>query len=473
MVTMNRAAFQTRSALSLTLTGFLLWLAQPASANVSFWHSQSDRHKLAADLLKPAESPKNIFSAETHLFGGEPENPENKTPQPTPETLSSEAADAESLPLNTHYGDDGFTLTTADNLFSLAIQNRIQSRYANPFDRDPRSLADLQRNESSFMIRRARTKMNGHAYWPWLKYSMQYDWKDPILRDLNLTIDKFPWARFWVGRGKVIYNDERVTSSGRQQFVNRSIVNDIFTVDRQQGLQLSGNLFPGTWHDLSYAAGIFSGLGVGEQNNDDAEMMYSGRLQWNILGGAQSFSQSDLNLTPRPALNLALAAATNQSRCTAFATDAESCRSLPGFSIGEAGQYRLNQVVEELRLRWQGLSINQELHWKEVRDSSKTAGESGYDTDMLGGLMQVGYFPHTLLPAVPRELELAVRYAFVDPSMTQRQDLQQEFSGVLNYFFNGHYNKVSLQLSHLLVEDPASRRQMAAQRLWLQWDLSF
>ncbi|MBF2051864.1 MAG: hypothetical protein IGS03_00190 [Candidatus Sericytochromatia bacterium] len=393
--------------------------------------------------------------------------------QQAPVPAASAQAPQAPPPLNSHYGKDGFTFSTQDGLFSLAIQNRIQSRYANPFDRDPRSVSDLQRTESSFMIRRARTKMNGHAYWPWLKYSMQYDWKDPILRDLNLTIDKYPWARFWAGRGKVVYNDERVISSGRQQFVNRSIVNDIFTVDRQQGLQLSGNLFPQTWYDLSYAVGVFSGMGVGERNNDDFNMMYAGRLQWNILGGAASFSQSDLALSPAPIINLALAAATNQSRCTAFATQAESCRSLPGFAAGEAGQYRLNQTMEEFRLRWQGWSVNQELHWKEVIDRNKAAGESGRDTDMPGGLVQVGYFPHALLPAVPRELKLALRYAFVDPNLRQNSDLQQEFSGVLNYFFNGHYNKVSLQLSQLLVADPTSHRQQAAQRLWLQWDLSF
>ncbi len=189
------------------------------------------------------------------------------------------------IPASVSYGKNGFEFRTDNDKFSLAIQNRIQARYAEPFDSDPRTLADLNRDENSFMIRRARTKLNGHAYFPWLKYYMQYDWSQPVLRDLNLTVDKYKWAQVRLGRGKVSYNNERVASSGNQQFVNRSIVNDIFTVDRQQGIEVKGNLFADTWYDLTYYLGVFSGLGVGERNNDDGNMMYSGRLQWNALGG--------------------------------------------------------------------------------------------------------------------------------------------------------------------------------------------
>lgn len=367
------------------------------------------------------------------------------------------------------YGKKGFTLGSDDGLFSLSIQNRIQFRYANPFDSDPRSVSDLEQELSSFLIRRARTKLNGHAYVPWLKYYLQYDWKDPILRDFRITLDKYPWANLWAGRSKVLYNDERVTSSGKQQFVNRSIVNDIFTVDRQEGFQFFGHLFPDTWHDFSYAAGVFTGLGVGERDNDDLNMMYAGRLQWNILGGEMPFSHSDLAVHETPALSVAVAAATNQSRCITFATSQNSCRSLPGGEVGEAGQYRLNQMMEEIRFKWQGLAIKHELHSKRVTDTLNTEGNA--TTHLLGSLIQAGYFPHQLWSLIPKEIEIAGRYAFVDPNTAQTRDLQQEFSGIITYFMQGHDNKLSLQISHLTVED--ENVNQAAQRLWLQWDLSF
>lgn len=398
-----------------------------------------------------------------------PMKAEASTPVQTAAEKESGKTDSKSKDRFAHisYGKNGFEFRTENDKFSLAIQNRIQARYANPFDSDPRSVGDLEREGSSFMIRRARTKLKGHAYWPWLQYYLQYDWSQPILRDLSLTLDNYKWAKLWVGRGKVFYNDERVSSSGNQQFVNRSIVNDIFTVDRQQGVQLFGNLFPGSWHDISYYSGVFTGLGVGERNNDDNHMMYSSRLQWNALGGEMPFSQSDIEFHEKPALNFAFAAATNRSRCTAFETDSRSCRGLPGFSPGQDGQYRLNQMMEEVRFKWRGFSLQHEMHWKEVVDTLKSRGDPTRKTNLMGGLVQAGYFPHYLFPIIPRNLEFAGRYAFVDPNVNFNNDWQQEASGVMTYFFNGHLNKVNFQVSHLTVGDHSN------QRYWLQWDFSF
>jgi phosphate-selective porin OprO/OprP len=389
----------------------------------------------------------------------------------------TEKADAakstDAFPVDASYGKKGFELKTKDGKFSMAIQNRLQFRYATPFDRDPRSISDLEKDGSSFMVRRARTKISGHAYWPWLKYYFQYDWAQPIMRDFYLNIDKFSWAQLRAGRGKVLYNDERVTSSGNQQFVNRSIINDIFTVDRQQGVQIFGRLFPDTWHDISYYTGVFTGLGVGERENDDDNMMWTGRLQWNALGGEMPFSQGDLEFHEHPALNLAFAAATNQSKCTAFETASDSCRALPGFEVGKSGQYRLNQMMEEVRFKWQGLSIQHEMHWKEVVDTHRAQGDPKRETNLMGAYVQAGYFPHNIFPIVPKELEFAGRYAFVDPNVDRDNDLQQEASGVMTYYFNGHSNKLNFQVSHLTVEDPQLRTSKSDQRFWVQWDVSF
>jgi len=426
--------------------------------------------------LEVLENKSSVVTAEPAIAIPAPVAAKPPVPAQTMETREAAKMPSkkqDGFPVSASYGKNGFEVKTDDGKFALAIQNRIQVRYANPFDSDPRSISQLERDQSSFMIRRARTKLKGHAYWPWLKYYLQYDWSQPVLRDLNLSLDKFNWAKLWVGRGKVVYNDERVTSSGNQQFVNRSIVNDIFTVDRQKGVQVLGNLFPGTWYDMSYAAGVFSGLGVGERNNDDDNMMYAGRLQWNALGGEMPFSQSDIEFHQKPALNFAFAAATNQSKCTAFETDSDSCRNLRGFDEGEDGQYKINQMMEEVRFKWQGLSIQHEMHWKEIEDTLKAGSDSSRETNLRGGLIQAGYFPHYLFAIVPKNLEFAGRYAFVDPDTGVDNDLQQEVSGVMTYFFSGHSNKVNFQVSHLIIEDPILSMSQSEQRFWLQWDLSF
>jgi hypothetical protein len=391
-----------------------------------------------------------------------------------PENLPEKKAtdDKKSEKSSISYGSKGFEFKTDDKNFSMAIQNRLQFRYANPFDSDPRSLANLEQDQSSFMVRRARTKITGNAYWTWLKYNFQYDWAQPILRDFNLDLTKFSEASLRLGRAKVIYNDERVTSSSKQQFVNRSIVNDIFTVDRQQGAQLYGRLFPKDWYDFSYALGVFGGQGVGERNNDDDKMMYSARLQWNLLGNELEFSQSDTEFHEKPAASLAVAGMTNTSRCTAFETDANSCRALPGFKLGRAGQYAVNQAMEELRFKWRGFSFQHELHFKNVEDLFAAANLDN-TTDLMGGYVQAGYFPHDLIPLVPKQLEFAMRYAAVDPNIDIDNDRQQEFTGAMNWFFSGHNNKLTFEVSHLTVEDPHKNIEKGEERARVQWDISF
>lgn len=82
---------------------------------------------------------------------------------------------ASKFPISAGYGDKGFELRTDDGKFALQIQNRLQFRYVNPFDTDPRSFQDLARDQSSFLVRRARFRVNGHAFRPWIRYAMQYE----------------------------------------------------------------------------------------------------------------------------------------------------------------------------------------------------------------------------------------------------------------------------------------------------------
>ena len=51
-----------------------------------------------------------------------------------------------------------------------------------------------------------------------------------------------------------------------------------------------------------------------------------------------------------------------------------------------------------------------------------------------GWYVQVGKY------IIPRKLELAVRYGFMDPSTQQVNDLVKEFGAAINYSFDGTYN---------------------------------
>ncbi len=132
-------------------------------------------------------------------------------------------------------------------------------------------------------------------------------------------LEKYRFAQLRLGQWKINYNRERVDSSGQQQFVERSIVNGPFTIDRQVGTMLYGHLFPGTMADGWYYAGVYTGSGRGERN-DDENMMYHARAQWNFFGRDLKFSQSDVEYHERPAGSIAWAGATNIGKCTRWSS---------------------------------------------------------------------------------------------------------------------------------------------------------
>lgn len=388
------------------------------------------------------------------------------------------------FPVRVSYGSKGFRLESRDGNWQTNLQWRAQLRYTNPFRGDPRSLgAFASEDQSTFEARRLRMKIGGHGYKPWLGYYFEVDLQptrdtdddsesaSARVIDWRITLDKWDWAALRVGQWKIDFNRERVDSSGRQQFVERSIVNRIFTIDRQMGVQLRGHLFKGTPADMRYYAGVFTGEGRGVRN-DDESMMYMGRLQWNFLGRDLKWRQTDVEYTEKPTGSLAFAAATNKGRCTRWSSS--GCGNLDGFtrpSNAMNGQFEVDQMVQEFAFKWRGLSIQQEYHWKTVADSVADTRN-----DFTGAYAQAGYFFHNLFPFVPEPLELAFRYAFVkEPNATDRaqDNRREEFTGAMNWFFAGHNNKLTLDFSHLTLDDGRTNQDVDDQRVRFQWDVSF
>ncbi len=385
------------------------------------------------------------------------------------EDKKEDHATQEDFPVKVEYKRPGFSISTKDGNWETTIKWRFQFRASYPRDGDPRSPSDFSdEDESTFRIRRARIKVGGHGYRPWLKYYFEYDWPSNSLLDWRAMLERFEWLQLKVGQWKIDYNRERVDSSGKQQFVERSIVNREFTIDRQQGVMLYGHLFPGTFVDSRYYVGAFTGMGRGATSNDDDNLMYMARLQWNFLGRDLKWQQSDVEYHSKPAGSIAVAAVTNKSRCTRWSSG--GCGNLDGFpdpDAAQAGQFRVNQAVEEFAFKYRGLSIQHEFHWKKIKDKVNDT-----ETDMRGGYAQAGYFPHYLIQAIPKPLEVAFRYAFVDPNTDQSNDIRRELTAAVNWFFSGHNNKLTLDASRLTMQRAGSG-DFDDNRARLQWDVTF
>jgi hypothetical protein len=369
------------------------------------------------------------------------------------------------------YGPGGLVIASGDGNFKVQIRWRLQFRVSAPFDDDPETLEDFERPDRvSASIRRARLKVGGHAFRPWVDYFVEYDFPSSRLYDFRVTLERHPWMRFRLGQWKAEYNRERRDSSGEQQFAERSIVNAAFTIDRQQGVQLSGRVLPGTLLDSTYFAGVFTGMGSNVRANDDSHMMWVARYQWNLLGRELGFSQSDVEGVKKPEASLAVGLVDNRSPYTSFSSSGGG--ELPGYAPGVAGQYSVRQYLEEAALHYRGFSFQHEYHWKRIRDNLTLQ-----ETQLRGSYVQAGYLVYRPEPDKPKGLEVAARWAFVDPDTSRPQDRQEELTGALNWFFRGHANKLTLDVSRLSLEqrtpEGEARPDLRSTRARLQWDVHF
>ena len=365
------------------------------------------------------------------------------------------------------YGHKGFEFNTSDNKFLLQIQGRLQLRLSTPGDQDPVTYDDyLTENKTAFKINRARLKIGGHAYEPWLKYYFEYELSQSNLLDFRIMLEKWEFLSFKAGQWKVEFTRERFISSGEQQMVDRSLINREFTLDRQQGLEVYGHLKGKGILDFNYWAATLTGTGRGSTTNDDNNIMYFGRAQWNFLGREVGFEGSDLEFHEKPAAYVAFAAATNQSPYTRFSQAGGG--SLAGFEDGEPGQYRVNQNNLESAFLYKGFSAQTEWHHKEIID--KLNGNA--TTQLRGYYVQGGYFFHYLFDWFPKKMEIAARYAEFKPNTDLPENLQTETSIACNWFFHRHKCKLTGEGSYFSYQD-RSLPYESGWRFRLQLDFSF
>tara|TARA_B100000378_G_scaffold163488_1_gene131673 strand:- start:309 stop:1523 length:1215 start_codon:yes stop_codon:yes gene_type:complete len=364
------------------------------------------------------------------------------------------------------YGSKGFELRAPDNKYLLQIQSRLQFRFATPSDNDPVTFNDFNDQQNSvFKINRSRLKVGGHAYQPWLKYYWEYDLGRSNLLDFRVMIEKWEWLNLKLGQWKVEFSRERRISSGGQQLVDRSILNRNFTVDRQQGIEVYGRLRDKGALDFSYWAGVFTGTGRGARDNDDKNLMYFGRLQWNFLGEALGFKSVDFEIHEKPAAIIAVAGVTNRSSFTRFSSAGGGV--LAGFEEQNPGQYRMNQVNLETALMYKGLSWQSEFHTKEIVDHIN----NNQSTTLTGYYLQAGYLAHQAINWWPEPLEMAARFAHYDPSEVSDYNLE-EVSLAFNWYFKQHRNKLSMEISNFDYETPQANVENEL-RFRVQWDISF
>lgn len=187
---------------------------------------------------------------------------------------------------------DGKTRITTDHAY-MELGNRVQIRYTQEMPDDAVTLPGTGGPgdaRGSFRIRRGKTKFEGWIWKSNLTYEFQMNWpaagsSNPgaLLEDASFAWDPAGEGTFRVvaGQFKVPFGRQELTSSGNQQFVDRSLVSNEFARGRDAGVAVQGVLFG---NRLEYRAGFFNGNGLTRSVNDNGTFQYNARLMWQPNG---------------------------------------------------------------------------------------------------------------------------------------------------------------------------------------------
>jgi phosphate-selective porin OprO/OprP len=378
-----------------------------------------------------------VFDSEEaiHLYNFRHNRPGDPRPQPTPS------------PGPTISWSGGTTTMLFPGIAQVRISNRMQVRYTHELPDETVQLAGTAArgdSKGSFRIRRAKLKIDGWFYKTWLLYEFQANWPaltganvGAILEDANINWDLTRGERRFMvkfGQYKVPFGRQQLTSSGSQQFVDRSQVSDTYERGRDTGVQLWGRLLGDR---IEWRAGAFNGNGLTRTTNDNDKFQYNARVMWQPNGlhplatglgnSGPLFSESDFESTDKPTFALAANFEKNDFHRTTTAVDlADTVWSLDAL------------------FKFKRFSATGEYFLREREPESPATGGPGVKFDSNGWYAQAGY-----LFDAARQWEVVARYGSFDPTDLTGGNDQTEWRAGLNYYYSRHSLKVQADYGRL------------------------
>ena len=322
----------------------------------------------------------------------------------------------------------GIVFTPEDKSYEMKLGARFQTRYSGIYD------LDAEDYTNQMQIRRARLKLDGFVYSPKLSYKIQLS-----LASSNLVLDavaKYAFAEnweVWFGQTKLPGNREMLNSSQKLQFVDRSLLNSSFTLDRDIGVHLLNTTAVGNGVINSHLA-ISTGEGrdVGSPNLGGND--YSGRFEYLPFGkftNKGGFFGADLEREDSPKLMIGAAFDYNDG-----ATQSRGQKGSFVLDInGDLVQNNLKTLFLDAFYKYKGFNFASEFATRSGEDNI-----TGFGTG-TGFVAQAGYL-------FDNDFETAVRFTTINPDDVSSLAESQQYTLGLSKYISGHNLKVQTDISY-------------------------
>lgn len=352
------------------------------------------------------------------------------------------------------FGKGLLNLVGQDSSWTMKIGTRMQFLAVSNWE-------EGEKNESNFLVRRARLKFNGFAFSPKLKYKMELGLSNRDISGASKYTSNAPryildavvmWNFYenfelWAGQTKLPGNIERVISSGNLQQVDRSMLNSKFNIDRDLGIQLRHHFYLTDNFLVREKLAISQGEGRNITKGNLGGHQYTARLELLPFGKFKSkgeYSGSDQKREEKPKLMLAATYDINKN--------AVKNRSNQGsYMITDTGFYEtdINTLFIDFMFKYNGFSLMGEYADRNADNPYAKNSDGSLTGDIVqvgNGLnLQTGYL-------FTNNWEVSGRYTNIklDENVTGKK-MQTQYTLGLSKFIVGHKLKVQTDISHIEV----------------------
>lgn len=352
----------------------------------------------------------------------------------------------------------GINFMAGDSSMTMKFHFRMQSLFEGKYDVEGDSWS------SQYLMRRSRLKFSGYAFSPKLKYKTELGLSN---RDVSTSKEdgntsgaariildavlKYQFAKswaVWVGQTKLPGNRERVVSSANLQFVDRSLVNSKFNIDRDVGIQLHGKYKLGDNFLVKPKFAWTMGEGRNITAGNQGGYNYTARLELLPLGSFKKkgdYVLADIyrEESPKVAIgvtyNLNADAVRQQGQLGSFVNDLVADSTGGTYAENDLGSLQIDLIF-----KYSGFSVLTE--YANTTASNDIAGLSKNYNTGSGLNIQAGY-------VLPSNWELAYRFTTIKPDDTAFSALSElnEHTLAISRYVVGHSLKVQSDVS--LTED--------------------
>lgn len=367
---------------------------------------------------------------------------------------------------------EGINFQPADSSFSVKMRMRFQTQANGQFNTEP----DIRNLRTTAFIRRMRLRFEGFALTPDLQYKVQLNGSNDdmestrtpeldnpgILRDAVLQWTFLPGTTLWFGQAKLPGNRERVVSSANQEFVDRSTLNRLFTIDRDIGIQLHHQ-----WDLMGMVIREQGALSTGEgrnrrtsSNGGICATIRGELLPFGLFEKRGDYIQADLVREKSPKVSLGYT--------YSFNNDAVR-------TGGQLGEYLyaptdIETIFADILFKYQGLSFSTEYSQRSSPNpiSSKTGSKDLFIYDGHGTNSHLTYM-------ITNDLQLGLRYTSITPSdkIDHLTGPRTDIAFGISKYFSGHDLKIQADVNYITEQTSINAVEQHTMLVRVQTDFTF